>query len=78
MNEEQMRKEFEEWCVNNNLPCQSVFGQYCNDTTSTYWMVWRSSRNAMKPIKFGKDIEDSVEIKRLFKLLEPNDEYYKY
>ena len=29
-------------------------------------------------IKFGKDIEDSVEIKRLFKLLESHDEYYKY
>jgi hypothetical protein len=29
-------------------------------------------------VKFGKDVEDSVEIRRLFKLLEPNDEYSKY
>lgn len=48
---EEMRKEFEEWCVDNDLSYQMSFGQYHNTTTSNYWRIWKASREAMKPIK---------------------------
>lgn len=50
MNEE-MRKEFEAWCIDNDLSYQMSFGQYHNATTSNYWRIWKASREAMKPIK---------------------------
>ena len=50
MNEE-MRKEFEGWCIDNDLSYQMSFGQYHNATTQNYWRIWKASREAMKPIK---------------------------
>jgi len=51
VNDDEMRKEFEKWCIDNDLSYQMSFGQYHNATTSNYWRIWKASRKAMKPIK---------------------------
>ena len=52
MNEE-MRKEFEEWCKQQwfiNID-KLDDGKYLSQQTEIKWQVWRASRGAMKPIK---------------------------
>ena len=52
MNEEQMRKEFEEWCKQQwfvNLEIQNDV--YISSKTNILWQAWKASRQAMKPIK---------------------------
>ena len=56
MNEE-MRKEFEGWCIDNDLSYQMSFGQYHNAKTQNYWRIWQASREAMKPIKLPNEIK---------------------
>ena len=50
MNEEQMRKEFEEWFCNEYLFGGGVVNYGCR-TTYIAWNAWQASRQAMKPIK---------------------------
>ena len=50
MNEEQMRKEFEEWFCNEYLLGGGVVNYGCR-TTYIAWNAWQASREAMKPIK---------------------------
>ena len=50
MNEEQMRKEFEEWFCNEYLLGGGVVNYGCR-TTYIAWNAWRASHQAMKPIK---------------------------
>lgn len=52
MNEEQTRKEFEEWCKQQwfvNLETVNDF--YISTKTNILWDAWQASRQAMKPIK---------------------------
>lgn len=52
MNEEQTRKEFEEWCKQQwfvNLETVNDF--YISTKTNILWDAWKASRQAMKPIK---------------------------
>lgn len=52
MNEEQMRKEFEEWCKQQwfvNLDIDNDI--YVNSKTNILWQAWKASRQAMKLIK---------------------------
>ena len=60
MNEE-MRKEFEGWCIDNDLSYQMSFGQYHNAKTQNYWRIWKASREAMKPIKLPKTMKNTQE-----------------
>ena len=60
MNEE-MRKEFEGWCIDNDLSYQMSFGQYHNAKTQNYWRIWKASRKAMKPIKLPKTMKNTQE-----------------
>ena len=60
MNEE-MRKEFEGWCIDNDLSYQMSFGQYHNAKTQNYWRIWQASREAMKPIKLPKTMKNTQE-----------------
>ena len=60
MNEE-MRKEFECWCIDNDLSYQMSFGQYHNAKTQNYWRIWKASREAMKPIKLPKTMKNTQE-----------------
>ena len=50
MNEEQMRKEFEEWYVD-----EFRFSPNCSSGMSIHaqsrWQAWKASRQAMKPIR---------------------------
>ena len=51
MNEE-MRKEFEEWCKQQwfvNLETKNDV--YISSKTNILWLAWQASREAMKPIK---------------------------
>ena len=50
MNEEQMRKEFEEWFCNEYLLGGGVVNYGCR-TTYIAWNAWQASRKAMKSIK---------------------------
>ena len=53
MNEEQIRKEFEEWCRQQwfiNIE-KLQDGKYLSQQTEIKWTVWKESREAMKPIK---------------------------
>ena len=50
MNEEQMRKEFEEWFCNEYLFGGGVVN-YGRSTTHIAWKAWQASREAMKQIK---------------------------
>ena len=60
MNEE-MRKEFEGWCIDNDLSYQMSFGQYHNAKTQNYWRIWQASREAMKPIRLPKTMKNTQE-----------------
>ena len=60
MNEE-MRKEFEGWCIDNDLSYQMSFGQYHNAKTQNYWRIWKASREAMKPIRLPKTMKNTQE-----------------
>ena len=60
MNEE-MRKEFEDWCIDNDLSYQMSFGQYHNAKTQNYWRIWKASRESMKPIKLPKKMKNTQE-----------------
>ena len=59
MNEEQMRKEFEEWCVSHGFALRLaetncgivIYGEYGNQRVQIAWQAWQASRQAMKPIK---------------------------
>ena len=58
MNEEQMRKEFEEWIISSNATgrvpnfiMKNENGTYIDPQTSDLWQAWQASRQAMKPIK---------------------------
>ena len=59
MNEEQMRKEFEEWCKDNDISYQMSYGQYHSEKTSKYWWIWRASRQTMKPIKLPAKMKNT-------------------
>ena len=57
MNEE-MRKEFEEWCKQQwfvNLETVNDF--YISTKTNILWDAWKASRQAMRPIKLPNEIE---------------------
>ena len=58
---EEMRKEFEGWCIDNDLSYQMSFGQYHNAKTQNYWRIWKASREAMKPIKLPKTMKNTQE-----------------
>ena len=58
---EEMRKEFEGWCIDNDLSYQMSFGQYHNAKTQNYWRIWKASREAMKPIKLPKKMKNTQE-----------------
>ena len=58
---EEMRKEFEGWCIDNDLSYQMSFGQYHNAKTQNYWRIWKASRKAMKPIKLPKTMKNTQE-----------------
>ena len=58
---EEMRKEFEGWCIDNDLSYQMSFGQYHNAKTQNYWRIWQASREAMKPIKLPKTMKNTQE-----------------
>ena len=68
MNEEQMRKEFEEWFCNEYLLGGGVVNYGCR-TTYIAWNAWQASRKAMKPIKienktlclFTKDVIEAIQ-----------------
>ena len=52
MNEEQMRKEFEEWCKQQwFVNIETVNDFYISTKTNILWDAWKASRKAMKPIK---------------------------
>ena len=65
MNEEQMRKEFEEWCVSHGFTLRLaetncgivIYGEYGNQRVQIAWQAWQASRQAMKPIEFPAEIE---------------------
>ena len=51
MNEE-MRKEFEEWCKGRwFINIEFSNGKYISQQTQMKWELWQASREAMKPIK---------------------------
>ena len=57
MNEE-MRKEFEEWCKQQwfvNLETKNDV--YISSKTNILWLAWKASREAMMPIKFPCELE---------------------
>ena len=58
---EEMRKEFEGWCIDNDLSYQMSFGQYHNAKTQNYWRIWQASRESMKPIKLPKKMKNTQE-----------------
>ena len=60
MNEE-MRKEFEGWCIDNDLSYQMSFGQYHNAKTQNYWRIWQASREAMKPVRLPTKMKNTQE-----------------
>ena len=47
MNQDKMRAEFEEFCKSINISHQMSHGQYHSEKTSTYWWIWKSSRESM-------------------------------
>ena len=60
MNEEQMRKEFEEWCKQQwfvNLETVNDF--YISTKTNILWDAWKASRQAMKPIKLQTKMKNT-------------------
>ena len=56
-----MRKEFEGWCIDNDLSYQMSFGQYHNAKTQNYWRIWKASREAMRPIKLPTKMKNTQE-----------------
>lgn len=58
MNEEQMRKEFEEWIVISNstgrVPnfiMKNENGEYVDRQTTDLWISWKASRESMEAVK---------------------------
>lgn len=53
MNEEQMRKEFEEWFISTGHQKTALNRHkfYVEGMVEEMWMSWQASRQAMKPIK---------------------------
>ena len=53
MNEEQMRKEFEEWFSSVGFSIESIKAtkEQFDAFNSYSWQIWQASRQAMKPIK---------------------------
>ena len=47
MNQDKMRAEFEEFCKSINISYQMSHGQYHSEKTSTYWWIWKSSRESL-------------------------------
>ena len=60
MNEEQMRKEFEEWFCNEYLFGGGVVNYGCR-TTYIAWNAWQASRKAIKPVKLPKLMKNTQE-----------------
>ena len=61
MNEEQMRKEFEEWFCNEYLLGGGVVNYGCR-TTYIAWNAWQASRQAMKPIKLPTKMKNTQSV----------------
>ena len=67
MNEEQTRKEFEEWCVSHGFtlrPAETncgivIYGEYGNQRVQIAWQAWQASRQAMKPIKLPTKMKNT-------------------
>lgn len=59
MNEEQMRKEFEEWFYNEYLLVRDGVVNYGCRTTYIAWNAWQASRKAMKPIKLPTKMKNT-------------------
>ena len=59
MNEEQMRKEFEEWFSSVGFSIESIKAtkEQFDAFNSYSWQIWQASRQAMKPIKLPDEIE---------------------
>ena len=56
---EEMRKEFEGWCIDNDLSYQMSFGQYHNAKTQNYWRIWKASREATKPVRLPTKMKNT-------------------
>ena len=62
MNEE-MRKEFEEWCKQQwfvNLETENDV--YISSKTNILWYAWKASREAMKPIKLPTKMKNTQSV----------------